>query len=87
MNYRLNFYHVEHQGNIILIMLKLGIYILRGECMLVHRIINMIFGILLVIYTFYSIFMKDGSDIQIITLLVIVLVLSVIIDKKKVDKS
>ncbi|MGR3779356.1 hypothetical protein ACT1UG_27765 [Bacillus paramycoides] len=52
-----------------------------------HRIINMIFGILLVIYTFYSIFMKDGSDIQIITLLVIVLVLSVIIDKKKVGKS
>ncbi|MED0987916.1 hypothetical protein [Bacillus paramycoides] len=52
-----------------------------------HRIINMIFGILLVIYTFYSVFMKDRNDMQIITLLVIVLVLSVIIDKKKVGKS
>lgn len=58
----------------------------RG-CMFVHRIINMIFGILLVIYTFYSVFMKDRNDMQIITLLVIVLVLSVIIDKKKVGKS
>ncbi|EOP79378.1 hypothetical protein [Bacillus cereus] len=52
-----------------------------------HRIINMIFGILLVIYTIYSIFMKDGNDIQIITLLVVVLVLSVIIDRKKVGNS
>lgn len=47
MNYWLNFYHVEHQGNIILIILKLGKCILRGGGMLVHRIINMIFGILL----------------------------------------
>jgi len=68
-------------------MLKLGIYILCRGCMLVHRIINIIFGILLVIYTIYSIFMKDGNDIQIITLLVIVLVLSVIMDKKQVGKS
>ncbi|EEL42622.1 hypothetical protein bcere0021_53100 [Bacillus cereus Rock3-42] len=39
------------------------------------------------IYTIYSIFMKDGNDIQIITLLLIVLVLSVIIDKKQAGKS
>ncbi|MGG2017955.1 hypothetical protein [Bacillus sp. S10(2024)] len=48
-----------------------------------HRIINLIFGVILVIYTLYSFFVKDESDLKIIIFLTVLLILSVNIEKGK----
>ncbi|MEH6891859.1 hypothetical protein V7024_19650 [Bacillus sp. JJ864] len=49
-----------------------------------HKIINIIYGLLLVVYTLYSFFMKDESDLKIIILLTVLLIVSVSLEKSKI---
>lgn len=53
----------------------------------VHKIINFIYGILLVIYTLYSFFVKDESDLKFIMILTLLLIVSVVLEKRNVKKT
>ncbi|TCJ78367.1 UNVERIFIED_ORG: hypothetical protein EDC93_11084 [Bacillus cereus] len=54
------------------------IYIGKGESLL-HKII---YGILILIYTLYSFFVSDGSEVRFIMVLTIVLIFSVVLEKR-----
>ncbi|PEB52068.1 hypothetical protein CON65_17975 [Bacillus pseudomycoides] len=43
-------------------------------------------GVLLVIYILYSFFLKDESDLKVITILTVLLITSVILDKRNIKK-
>ncbi|EOQ15713.1 hypothetical protein KQ3_05164 [Bacillus cereus B5-2] len=51
-----------------------------------HKISNLIGGVLLVIYILYSFFLKDESDLNVIIILTVLLIISVILDKKNIKK-
>ncbi|MGU3372631.1 hypothetical protein [Bacillus mycoides] len=54
----------------------------RGESL--HKII---YGILILIYTLYSFFVSDGSEVKFIMLLTIVLIFSVVLEKRNANKT
>ncbi|MDR4924483.1 MULTISPECIES: hypothetical protein [Bacillus] len=54
------------------------IYIGKGGSSL-HKII---YGILILIYTLYSFFVSDGSEVRFIMVLTIVLIFSVVLEKR-----
>ncbi|PFD37074.1 hypothetical protein CN285_20605 [Bacillus cereus] len=63
--------------------LELNVYtkIYMGKCgSLLHKII---YGILILIYTLYSFFVSDGSEVRFIMVLTIVLIFSVVLEKKE----
>lgn len=45
---------------------------------------KIIYGILILIYTFYSFFVSDGSEVRFIMVLTIVLIFSVVLEKGNV---
>ncbi|WP_193647986.1 hypothetical protein [Bacillus cereus] len=49
-----------------------------------HKII---YGILILIYTLYSFFVSDGSEVRFIMVLTIVLIFSVVLEKGNVKKT
>lgn len=49
-----------------------------------HKII---YGILILIYTLYSFFVSDGSEVRFIMLLTIVLIFSVVLEKGNANKT
>ncbi|MDM5152591.1 hypothetical protein QUF88_00935 [Bacillus sp. DX1.1] len=51
-----------------------------------HKILNLICGILLVIYILYSFFLKDENDLNVIIILTVLLIISVILDKRNIKK-
>jgi len=54
------------------------IYIGKGG----SSLYKIIYGILILIYTLYSFFVSDGSEIRIIMVLTIVLIFSVVLEKR-----
>lgn len=60
--------------------------IFQGGEILLHKISNLICGVLLVIYIFYSFFLKDESDLNVIIILTVLLIISVILDKRNIKK-
>ncbi|MGE7883086.1 hypothetical protein [Bacillus sp. NPDC094077] len=48
---------------------------------------KIIYGILILIYTLYSFFVSDGSEIRFIMVLTIVLIFSVVLEKRKANKT
>ncbi len=46
-----------------------------------------IYGILILIYTLYSFFVSDGSEVRFIMLLTIVLIFSVVLEKGNANKK
>ncbi|MFE6140069.1 hypothetical protein [Bacillus sp. NPDC057893] len=44
-----------------------------------HKITNFIYGILLLIYTLYSLFVSDGSEVRFIMVLTILLIFSMVL--------
>ncbi|WP_218009019.1 hypothetical protein [Bacillus thuringiensis] len=53
----------------------------RGSSL--HKII---YGILILIYTLYSFFVSDGSEVRFIMVLTIVLIFSVVLEQRNVKK-
>ncbi|ANS46510.1 hypothetical protein ACTJJY_18055 [Bacillus sp. 22475] len=49
-----------------------------------HKII---YGILILIYTLYSFFVSDGSEVRFIMLLTIVLIFSVVLEKGNANQT
>ncbi|WP_368908791.1 hypothetical protein [Bacillus wiedmannii] len=54
----------------------------RGSSL--HKVI---YGILILIYTLYSFFVSDGSEVRFIMLLTIVLIFSVVLEKGNANKT
>lgn len=67
-------------------MLKLEKYFFQEGEILLHKISNLICGVLLVIYILYSFFLKDESDLNVIIILTVLLIISVILDKRNIKK-
>ncbi|MBE7106594.1 hypothetical protein FT637_27350 [Bacillus cereus] len=59
------------------------IFMAKGGSSL-HKII---YGILILIYTLYSFFVSDGSEVKFIIVLTIVLIFSVVLEKGNVKKT
>ncbi|OUA65212.1 MULTISPECIES: hypothetical protein [Bacillus cereus group] len=47
---------------------------------------KIIYGILILIYTLYSFFVSDGSEVRFIIVLTIVLIFSVVLEQRNVKK-
>ncbi|MRB27731.1 hypothetical protein [Bacillus thuringiensis] len=58
------------------------IYIGKGG----SSLYKIIYGILILIYTLYSFFLSDGSEVRFIMVLTIVLIFSVVLEKGNVKK-
>ncbi|HDR7601720.1 hypothetical protein [Bacillus mycoides] len=52
-----------------------------------HKIINFIYGILLLIYTLYSLFVGDGSEVRFIMVLAILRIFSMVLEKGNAKKT
>lgn len=63
-------------------MIKLEIYVYKGGVIL-HKIINVVYGLLLSAYSIYSFFAKDEKDLKIIIILTVLLIVSVTLEKNK----
>ncbi len=63
--------------------LELNVYtkIYMGKCG--SLLCEIIYGILILIYTLYSFFVSDGSEVRFIMVLTIVLIFSVVLEKKE----
>ncbi|AJH03366.1 hypothetical protein ASE53_30230 [Bacillus sp. Root11] len=59
------------------------IYIGKGG----SSLYKIIYGILILIYTLYSFFVSDGSEVRFIMVLTIVLIFSVVLEKGNVKKQ
>ncbi|MGH0599829.1 hypothetical protein [Bacillus mycoides] len=48
-----------------------------------HKIINVVYGLLLAAYSIYSLFAKDEKDLKFIIILTVLLIVSVTLEKNK----